>query len=326
MSQKEVTCSNFSTTNHGSASTNSSTANFDCETKCRRHLVLTSIDVSVIEGIFWIIVGLASFWLNASALHTLNKKRRFKKIYRIYLSNVFICNLFMGSLVFMSYAIIRLGFKQCILRDMTYAGTIIFTNVNQISMIFVICCQLKTLGRVGTIQATLDRISMKLHIAAVVFSWILSAGFVVYKIRFESNTKLILTFTWIKIVAILLLNFFVVRTINKCSALRSSSSTTTQRSVVRSEKKLTKNALQITATFLCITIATWFPLLVIISLQRFNVVAGEGKAVVTALVICVRIVFLGPLVDPMLYFWSQRKRRVNSVQRKIRLRTLDSCA
>ena len=274
---------------------------------CKQRILLAELHKHVVEAVFWLLIALVSFLANISALYSLQKKQKLRRMHRMYLSNVFLCNLTMGSVIYLSYVMIKFGYDKCAPRDACFVGLIILTNVNQVSMICVLLIQLKTFCRVGSMNGSIGRnTSYLFHKCAIIGSWLFSVGIVLLMI-FYPKSKVILLFTILKVIFIFVLSLYAIKLIKKSFKLRAPSPPTSG-----SDTENCKIAMIILTTFLLITIITWFPLLVVLALQKFEVF--PRKTLSAPLLVSVRIVALGPVIDPMFYFWSKKTNRTASLR------------
>eukprot|EP00112_Aurelia_sp_Birch-Aquarium-sp1_P011301 Seg2377.3 transcript_id=Seg2377.3/GoldUCD/mRNA.D3Y31 product="hypothetical protein" protein_id=Seg2377.3/GoldUCD/D3Y31 len=274
---------------------------------CKQHIILAELHRHVIEATFWLLIALVSFLANISALYSLQKKQKFRKTHRMYLYNVFLCNLTMGSVIYVSYVMIKFGYNECAPRDACFVGLIIFTNVNQVSMICVLLFQLKIFCRVGSLQGNIGRnTSYLFHKYAIIGSWLFSVGIVLLMV-FYPKSEAILLFTILKVIVIFLLSLYAMKLIKKSFSLRVPLPPTSS-----NDTENCKIAMIILTTFLLITIITWLPLLVVLALQKFEVFPRKTLGV--PLLVSARIVALGPVIDPMFYFWSKTTNRTASLR------------
>ena len=269
---------------------------------CEQRIVKASIDKNIIEGIVWMIIAVVSFFLNAYALQSLTKKLKFKRTHRLYLGNVFLCNLTMGSLVYICFMLMKFDCQPCALRDTFFVGVVFYTNVNQLSMICILTCHMANC----TQKLWGSTVSRVVHILAVVISWMFSVIIVLIMVKEPGNNG-VLVFTFCKTLCIFILGICAIRYIHKGIQLMKTSDT--QR---RYDTTLSNTAIKIMTAFIMITVLTWFPLLTMIALQNFKVVSTHELAL--PLMIATRFVCLGPVIDPLFYFWSKKVNRVSIVR------------
>ena len=249
------------------------------------------------------VIAVASSTLNANALYSVQKRFRSKRVHRIYLNNVFICNFCVGSIAYLSYMLIKFGSNRCWLRDVCFISTVAFTNINQLSMICILFCQLRKTVRIHVLHGTLKKISFTVHIIAVICSWVFSVVIIMILIL-RPNSVFSLAFTICKVICIIGLSFKAIQFIRKGINLQTRRSSQVSKN---SDTDNTKTAMTIMTSFLLVTVVTWLPLIVMLSLQKFGTVSTKKMAPV--LMIGVRIVCLGPLIDPLFYFWSKQTRK-----------------
>ena len=250
----------------------------------------------------WMIMAIVSFFLNAFALQSLTKKLKFKRTHRLYLGSVFLCNLTMGSIVYICIMLMKFDCPPCALRDTFFVGIIFYTNVNQLSMICILTFHMAKCSR----KLWYNTASRVIHILAIVTSWVFSIIIVLIMVK-EPDNNGILAFTFCKTVCIFVLGICAIRYIHKGIQLKKTSDT--QR---RHDTTLSNTAIKIMTAFIMITVVTWFPLLTMIALQNFKVISTHNLA--SPLMIATRFVCLGPVIDPLFYFWSKKVNRVSVVR------------
>ena len=236
-------------------------------------------------------------------------KALYRRIHRLYLSNVFICNLTMGSVVYICFMLMKFDCKTCALRDASFVCVVIFTNVNQLSMICILICHIRSgVSSKNLLDSNRCSVANLLHIAANIASWLFSVIIVAIMIL-QPETKGILIFTFCKTICILVLGIYAIRYIRKGMQLSKKNSRTEPKSKEANEGSDTtscKTAVIIMTAFLMITIVTWCPLLTVLALQKFEVIGTKELA--SSLMVATRFVCLGPLIDPIFYFWSQKMK------------------
>lgn len=292
-SQRKMPASNASTWNES-----------ESYVQCKQRFIMTSIEKNLIEGIVWMLVAVVSSILNAAALRSLTRKFKLKKVHQLYLGNVFLCNCTTGSLVYICSMLIKFSSNICVLRDICVFGTIVFTNVNQLSMIFILTSHIRNRGGTGFSLTESNRITIAKvqHIIAILGSWLFS-GLLLLMIIFKPEANVILIYTFCKTVCIIALGLYAAHFIRKGNRLRKKNEI----------KGTNETAIIIIVVFLIVTVATWFPLLTVLALQKFKLV--QKDRLVQPLLIATRILFLGPLIDPILYFWSKKKNKVSSLRK-----------
>ena len=274
---------------------------------CTHRIVKAPIKMDLAEGVVWMVIAVISFFLNTYALQSLTKKLNFKRTHRLYLGNVFLCNMTVGSVVYICFMLIKFDCRYCALRDTFFVGIVFFTNVNQLSMICILTCHIGncTTKALGNSRITASRI---IHILVVIFNWIFSAIIVLIMINKPDNIE-ILVYTICKTVCILILGLFAIRYICKGARLRRNSDAKRKNEAVHPN-----TAVKIMITFIVVTVFIWCPLLTMIALQNFEIIGTHKLAL--PLIISIRFVCLGPIIDPLFYFWSKKGNKVSIVRGK----------
>ena len=284
----------------------SSTTNLTEKEVCKRRIVKAAIEKDPLEGIVWMTVTIFSFCFNAYALQSLVKKLKFKNTHRLYLGNVFLCNITVGSATHLCFMLLKFGCCTCKLRDAFFVVIVFSTNVNHLSVICMLACYIancpgKSLDNNN--RATFSRV---IHIFTVVVNWVLSAIFVFITATKSSNNG-VLIYTFGKIILIIVLGICALRYIYKGIKLKKKSDTHRKHDAL-----LSHTAVIIMTVSMITTVIMWCPLLTMIALQNFKVV--DAKKLASPLMIATRFVSLGPLIDPIFYFWSRKANRVSSAR------------
>lgn len=278
---------------------------------------MTSIEKGLVEGIAWMTVAVVSSVLNASALRGLGRKFGWRKVHRLYLINVFICNLTMGSVIYICFMFIKFDFQACALRDSCFVGIIVLTNVNQLSMICVLTAHMSNCLRSAFNAQESSRVAVSsvLHSAAVLGSWLFSIVIVLVLV-YKPQTNVILIYTICKTVCIFALDIYAINYIRKGINLRRQSDAN------RSKDAIVGNtAITVMTAFLAITVVTWVPLIIVLSLQKFEIVPKKDLAM--PLLVTARLICIGPMIDPIFYFWSKKTNKVSSNGRTTRKKAIE---
>ena len=283
-----------------------STTNLTETEVCERRIVQAALEKDPLEGIVWMTITIFSFCLNAYALQRLIKKLKFKSTHRLHLGNVFLCNITMGSATHICFMLLMFGCCACTLRDAFFVAIVFSTNVNHLSVICMLACYIANFPGKSLDNSNRATFSRIIHIFAVVLNWVLSAIFV-FIAATNSDSNGVLAYTFGKILLIIIFGICALRYIHKGIQLRKNSDTHRKHDTL-----LANTSVIIMAASMITTVIMWGPLLTMIALQNFKIV--DAQTLASPLLIATRFVCLGPLTDPIFYFWSKRANRVSSAR------------
>ncbi len=259
---------------------------------------------SLPEAIMWFCFAAVSFLLNALAAWYFIYVKTRNPLQDILNANLFIFHLVFGSTVQINSGIVYLK-DQCFSRAIAQVGALFMTISSLVTLILVVCRQLKKLSRVGAITMA-EELSTRKKYLAIGLVWI--CCFVVLSIKLSKPS----TYAPIVIIFILSLLLFALymatsRALRNArrqfSALPSSQEKDNKLSSVAS----CNEALKILFALQISTLVTWVPASFITLLNRMGV--NDSLAMNAVSEICVKVLLMPPILDPLSLFWSSARFR-----------------
>ncbi len=259
---------------------------------------------SLPEAIMWFCFAVISFSLNALAAWYFVFVKTRNPLQDILNANLFILHLVFGSTVQINVGIIYLK-DQCLSRAVGTIGALFMTMSSLVTLILIACRQLKKFTRVGAITLA-EEVTNRKKFLAIGFVWICCLLALAMKLYNPS------TYAPIVIIFILSLLLFALYMATSRALRNARHQILASPSSEEKDNKLSSvascdEALRILFALQMSTLITWVPASFITLLNRMGVT--DSVIMTSVAEMCIKILFLPPILDPLSLFWSSVRFR-----------------
>ncbi len=262
------------------------------------------------KAIVWLLVFLTSGVLNTSAMKLILKKGKFT-LHSISLLNFIVADLFVGGVLYVSLAINALRIEVCVTRAFSYFSLCIFTDVSLLSVAMIALNQANKAKSITRTNACNNLNENKRNITMkLAFIWVYSIAFPLVISALFPTSKI-----WFVQVIFLVIFVFIVHCYTFIQLQKNARTQPENRSLaVENRIKVTRRAQRLIIGFVITEVIIWMPSIFANSLTILK--NKPLHEVANILYWCTSSVFLSPLINPVLFFWTSKfkmARQNNSI-------------